>query len=156
MKLRPMKYKLRSLSLLVLSAPLLFAAPARAADLSCNMSFAMKGWSAVYKTAQGTGTVKCSNGQTLKVALESEGGGLTVGKSHIDDGHGDFTGVHDIKDILGDYAAASGEGGISKSGEGTVVTKGDVTLTLSGTGTGWNVGVAFSRFSVKPVSAAKS
>jgi hypothetical protein len=137
----------------LLAVPLLFATPAPAADLTCNMSFAMKGWSAIYKTAQGSGTVKCSNGQKMKVALESEGGGLTVGKSHIDDGHGDFTGVHDIKDILGDYAAASGEGGISKAGEGTVVTKGDVTLALSGTGSGWNVGVAFSRFTVKPISA---
>ena len=132
------------------AAPLAFSASARAADLSCDMKFVMKGWSLVYKTAQGTGTVICTNGQTMNVALESTGGGLTVGKSKIDNGHGEFTGVHNINDVLGDYASASAEAGAVKSGEGSVVSKGNVNLALGGTGDGWDVGVAFNKFSIKP------
>jgi len=142
-------------SLVMLAAPLTLtvSAPAQAAnpnDTTCHMAFAMKTWSIIYKRAHGVGNITCENGQTMKVRLSSQGGGLTVGKSTIDDGHGKFSGVQDIRDVLGTYAAASGEAGIVDSGEGTVVTKGNVSLALGGTGHGWDIGVAFSGFTIKP------
>ena len=93
-----------ALSLLTVAA-LTAPAAANADDLSCRMHFSMKGWSVLYKTAKGYGTVSCSNGQTARVRLSSTGGGLVVGKSSIDDGHGDFSGVKDISNIFGDYAS---------------------------------------------------
>ena len=65
----------------------------RCADVSCSMTFQMKGWSVFYKTASGTGTIRCSNGQTAAVKLEAKGGGLTFGKSSIENGKGEFSGV---------------------------------------------------------------
>src|SRR5690606_6632578 len=52
---------------------------AHAADLDCHLRFTMKGWSVFYKTASGTGTVHCNNGQSMNVKLSAKGGGLTVG-----------------------------------------------------------------------------
>jgi hypothetical protein len=139
-------------ALTLLAAPLALTIPvtAQADDLSCKMHFATKGWSILYKTAKGYGTVTCSNGQTAEVNIKSTGGGLVVGKSSIDDGRGEFAGVKDINDIYGDYAAAEGEAGAVKSAAGTVVSKGEINLALNGTGRGWDLGVSFSQFSISP------
>ena len=61
-----------ALTLLML-APL---AASAAGDVKCSMTFTMSGWSAFYKTASGTGTIKCSNGQSAAVKLDAKGGGL--------------------------------------------------------------------------------
>ena len=72
------------------------------ASVSCSMKFTTKGWSAFYKTAKGTGTVTCDNGQSAEVTIKLKGGGLTVGKSKIDDGTGAFSAVHDIGEERGE------------------------------------------------------
>ncbi len=137
-------------TLTLLVAPMALTLPfsAQADDIGCKMHFSMKGWSIFYKTYKGYGVVKCSNGQTAKVYLTSTGGGLVAGKSSIDDGVGDFSGVKDITNIFGDYASAGGEAGAVKSAAGTVVSKGEINLALSGTGRGWDLGVSFSKFSI--------
>ena len=66
----------------------------------------MSGWSAFYKRASGTGTVTCNNGQTANVKLEARGGGLTAGKSSIENGTGEFSNVKNIEEIFGSYANA--------------------------------------------------
>ena len=68
------------------------------------MKFTMSGWSAFYKRASGTGTVTCNNGQTASVKLEARGGGITAGKSTIEDGNGEFSNVKNIDEIFGSYA----------------------------------------------------
>ena len=123
------------------------AIPAEA-DVKCEMSFSMKGWSAFYKTAHGTGTVKCSNGQTSEVKLRARGGGLTVGKSSIEDGHGEFSAVQSIDEIFGSYASAEAHAGAVKSAKAQVMTKGEVSLALSGKGRGWDLGVAFGKLTI--------
>jgi hypothetical protein len=127
------------------------AQPARAADdLSCRMTFQLAGWSVFYKTASGSGTVRCSNGQSMRVHLRAKGGGLTFGKTRIDDGVGKFTGVRNIRDVLGHYADAEAHAGASsKAAEAQVLTKGSVSLAIGGKGSGWNVGVAFGAFIIE-------
>jgi hypothetical protein len=110
------------------------------------MRFSVSGWSLFYKTAAGTGTVTCSNGQRATVTIKSKGGGLTAGKSRISDGRGEFSGVRDIGDVFGTYATAEAHAGASKSSKAQVMSKGDVSLALAGTGTGWDLGVAFGKF----------
>lgn len=136
------------LAVLLLAA---FAAPAFAqAEVDCQMRFDLKGWSAFYKTASGFGTVTCNNGQTMRVRIEARGGGLTFGKSSIEDGIGEFSGVYDISEVLGSYAAAEAHAGAVKSAKGQVMTKGEVSLALSGTGRGWDLGIAFGKFTLSP------
>lgn len=138
---------------LVAAAPLmLIGEPAQAADMSCKMSFHTSGWSLGYKTASGAGLVSCADGSSMKVKISMKGGGLTVGKSSIDNGHGDFTGVQSIKDVLGSYAAGSAAAGAVKTGDAIGMTKGEVQLAITGTGRGWDLGVAFSDFTIKPAS----
>jgi hypothetical protein len=119
-----------------------------AANVKCTMTFEMKGWSAFYKTASGTGTVKCDNGQTARVKLSAKGGGLTVGKSSIEDGHGEFSTVTGISEIFGSYAAAEAHAGAVQSGAAQVMTKGEVSLALSGKGRGFDLGVAFGKLTI--------
>jgi hypothetical protein len=120
------------------------------ADIDCHMRFSLSGWSAFYKTATGSGTVSCSNGQSMHVHIRAEGGGLTFGKTEVDDGHGAFTGVHGIHEVLGHYATAEAHAGAQASADSQVLTKGNVSLALSGKGRGWNLGIAFGAFIIEP------
>ena len=122
---------------------------ARAGEISCLMTFSLSGWSVCYKTAKGSGTVRCSNGQSMHVKLSAKGGGLTFGKTRIDNGIGKFTGVYDIHEVLGHYANAEAHAGAVKSAGAQVLTKGNVGLALSGKGEGWNLGVAFGAFIIE-------
>jgi hypothetical protein len=119
-----------------------------AANVKCTMSFQMKGWSAFYKTASGTGTVKCDNGQTAHVKLSAKGGGLTVGKSSIEEGHGEFSAVTGIAEIFGSYANAEAHAGAVQSAGAQVMTKGEVSLALSGKGRGFDLGIAFGKLTI--------
>jgi len=126
-------------------------APARAApDINCKLHFQLSGWSAFYKRAEGSGTVTCDNGQSMPVHIRAEGGGLTFGKTEVDNGHGEFSGVYDIHQVLGHYGGAEAHAGAQESADSQVVTKGNVSLALSGKGRGWNLGVAFGAFIIEP------
>ncbi len=135
--------------LIVAVLGLCVAAPAAAGEVSCRLAFDMSGWSAFYKTASGTGRISCDNGQSLAVRIEARGGGLSVGKSEIRDGRGDFSAVRDIRDLLGTYVAAEAHAGAVKSSKAQAMTKGDVSLALAGTGKGWDLGVAFGAFTIE-------
>ena len=121
---------------------------AASAGVDCELKFTMKGWSAFYKTASGTGVITCNNGQTMNVKLSAKGGGLTVGKSTIEDGHGKFSAVASTSELLGSYAAAEAHAGAVKSAKAQVMTKGEVSLALSGTGRGWDLGIAFGKLTI--------
>lgn len=138
----------RVLALLVLFAAGTTAALAANANVDCELTFTMKGWSAFYKTASGAGVIKCDNGQSMNVKLTAKGGGLTVGKSSIEDGHGKFSAVASMSELLGSYAAAEAHAGAVKSVEAKVMTKGEVSLALSGTGRGWDLGIAFGKLTI--------
>ena len=145
---------MRSLSPTLLLAALAVAGtcgrPAHAdATLKCTMTFTMKGWSAFYKTASGSGTIHCANGQSLHVKLKATGGGLTVGKSSIEDGHGEFSSVASVDELLGKYASAEAHAGAVKSVGAQAMTKGEVSLALSGKGRGWDLGIAFGALSIE-------
>lgn len=119
---------------------------AHAGRVDCEMRFDLSGWSAFYKRSNGQGTITCNNGQSMRVRLEARGGGISFGKSRIENGVGEFSGVNDIRELLGGYASAEAHAGAGRSAKGQVVTKGEVSLALSGTGSGWDVGVAFGSF----------
>jgi hypothetical protein len=132
------------------------AAHAVSTKVKCRMSYKLNGWSIFYQTAEGSGTITCSNGQHMNVLLGAKGGGLTVGKYKITDGHGKFTGVTDVKDVLGSYAMANAHAGVVNSTRAMALTKGPISLTLTGTGKGWDVGAGFSSFTIKPAHGTKA
>ena len=132
---------------LAVLAVLLGALPLHAATV-CEMTFTMSGWSAFYKTASGTGSITCDNGQTAKVKVTAKGGGITFGRSKIKDAHGKFTEVDDIGELFGSYAQGEAHAGAGKSSEASVVTKGEISLALAGKGTGVDVGISFGKFTI--------
>lgn len=138
----------KPMSSILLAAMLATAAPSAHAigPVDCKLHFSMSGWSVFYKTLSGSGTISCDNGQSMGVSIRSKGGGLTFGKSRIENGVGEFSGVRDIHDLLGAYAAAEAHAGAGKSAHAQVVTKGDISLALAGKGEGWDLGVAFGNF----------
>lgn len=126
------------------------AAPAAnaAGTMKCTMKFTLSGWSVIYQTADGRGTVTCANGQSMDVHITAKGGGLTVGKYKLDNGVGHFSGVTSINDVLGGYATANAHAGVVGSSHAAAMTKGDVSLALTGTGKGWNIGAGFEAFTI--------
>jgi hypothetical protein len=139
-------------ALVVAIACIASAPSARAADtITCKLTFSTSGWSLFYKTAKGTGTVRCDNGQTQAVSISAKGGGLTVGKSKITDGFGEFANVHTISDVFGSYATGEAHAGAGSSAKAQVMTNGDVSLALAGKGEGWDLGVAFGKFTITPM-----
>ena len=143
-----MKKLSSSISLAALLAAAVFSPAAHAGSVDCKLKFTISGWSAFYKRSDGTGTITCSNGQSMRVSLRARGGGPTVGKSTTS-GTGEFSGVTDISQLLGTYASAEAEAGAVKSAKARVVTKGDISLALAGTGEGWEIGIAFGKFTIK-------
>jgi hypothetical protein len=135
-------------ALVLLLAGSATTANASSANVTCHLSFTMSGWSAFYKTYSGSGTIKCSNGQSMGVKLTAKGGGLTFGKSSIEDGKGEFSAVNSISELLGSYVSAEAHAGAVKSAKAEVMTKGEVSLALSGTGRGWDLGVAFGKLTI--------
>lgn len=143
-------YKLFMITATLVAAALLTSRPAAARSLSCKMNFRLSGWSIVYKQYDGTGAVRCSNGQQAQVKLESKGGGFTIGVSEIE-GTGVFSEVKDIREIYGLYAALEGHAGVVKSAAGQVLTKGIISLALSGEGRGIDIGVAIGGLRISPL-----
>lgn len=127
---------------------------AQAGETKCKMHFSLRGWSAIYETSTGSATITCDNGQSANVLLDTKGGGLTVGKSSLK-GTGTFSGVSDISELYGDYAKAGAHAGAVKSSGAQVLTKGEVSLALAGTGKGIDLGIAFGRFTIKPAGQKK-
>lgn len=130
-------------------------ASAAEADLDCKLRFSLTGWSLIYKHAEGHGVVTCANGKSMRVKIESKGGGLTAGKSHIDNGTGRFTDVHRIEDVLGSYAKGDASAGAIKAGTAQVLTKGTVSLALAGSGEGIELGVSVGAFTISKAGAKK-
>ena len=100
------------------------------------MSFNLAGWSAFYKTAKGEGTITCDNGQS-------------IGVTRIDEGHGAFSPVSGIGELLGSYAHAEAHAGAVKSVAAQALTKGEVSLALSGKGSGVDIGFDFWKFTIR-------
>jgi hypothetical protein len=116
--------------------------------LKCTMTFTMKGWSAFYQTAEGEGTIHCSNGRSMRVKLSAKGGGVTVGKS-VESGRGEFSKVDSMSELLGSYASAQAHAGAVNSAQVQAMTKGEVSLALSGKGRGWELGIAFGELKIE-------
>jgi hypothetical protein len=136
-------------ALAVLLAAAWTAPAAAAGPIDCKLTFNLSGWSVFYKTASGTGTVTCDNGQSMAVKIRTKGGGLTFGKSKIVNGTGEFSGVYKIDEVLGTYATSEAHAGAARSSKAMAMTKGNVTLGLAGTGEGWDLGVAFGKFVIE-------
>lgn len=123
-------------------------AHAEGAETKCHMTFNTSGWAVIYKHINGTGRVTCDNGQTAKVKIHIRGAGLTAGKYSIENGKGEFTKLQNVSEIFGTYVTAGANAGVVKSAEGLVMTKGQVSLAVSGTGRGFNLGVDVSGFEI--------
>jgi major membrane immunogen (membrane-anchored lipoprotein) len=143
---------MRPRTLLGISLLLTFVAASSAfADrgmTACTMKYNLKGWSAFYKTASGSGMIHCDNGQKANVKISAKGGGLTAGKTDIRDGNGSFSKVSSINDLFGRYGSASAAAAAGKGASAMALTKGHVHLALSGTGRGVELGLALGRFTI--------
>lgn len=138
-----------SLALVALAGLAALPSAQAAGNIDCELHYNLSGWSVFYKTASGTGTITCDNGARIPVKITVKGGGLTVGKSKITDGKGRFSGAYSVNDLIGSYASVEAHAGADKSSSAQVVTKGDVSLALAGTGKGWDLGVAGSKFTIE-------
>ncbi len=115
------------------------------------MIYNLKGWSIAYSQSKGTGTITCNDGASAKVSLKSYGGGLTVGKSEVIGGKGAFSEVRNIDELFGAYAKAEARAGAGEAASASVVTKGEISLALSGTGKGVELGISVGSFVITKI-----
>lgn len=139
-----MQYK--SLSLAVSS--LFFMSFSAVQAEECDLKYTMKGWSAFYKTYKGSGTITCPSGQSANVNLSLQGGGFTFGGSEIKEGKGKIRGVSKLSEIYGSGFAVGGHAGFGKSIEARWIPKGSRTVTLSGKGSGYDLGWSMGSFKI--------
>ena len=137
----------RSGVLFLLASAVLLASPAAAQMTSCKLQYDLEGWSFIYKGYKGTGVVTCDNGQTANISIHVHEGGATAGKSEIN-GVGKFSEAKSIDEVFGTYFSMEGHAGAVRSAEGRVMTKGEVSLYMSGTGRGFDVGVAIGAMTI--------
>lgn len=135
-------------SMLALAAPMA-AAGTDSETTKCEMDFHLKSWSFGYTKADGEGVITCDNGEKADVKLRLRGGGPTAGKGEIRDGHGVFSPVPNLDALFGSYVAAEAHAGVVKSAGAQAMTKGEVSLALSGTGAGVELGVSVGKFTIK-------
>jgi len=150
-----MKVRYREVTIVTAAILMVMAQPVSAALVSCTMTFSVSGWSAMYKTASGTGTISCNNGKSAAVTIKTTGGGLTFGRSKIVDGRGTFSEVGSIDELFGAYAVAEVHAGAGKASQAQVLTKGSVSLALAGTGQGVDLGFDFGKFTIERTAGTK-
>jgi len=147
---------MKKLTVVAIALVLAASGLAHAGDTTkCTMSFTLKSWSAFYKSSKGAGTITCDNGETAEVDIRAKGGGITFGKSEITDGQGTFSEVVNLDQLLGGYAQSEAHAGASKSVGAQALTKGEVSLALTGKGKGWDIGAGFGKFTIERKGAGK-
>ena len=150
------------LALMGLGLAFLLPASEALALTQCRMNFELRGWSFIYRNSNGTGTVTCANGETAAVRLtlhaggqimdifhELHAGGITAGKFDILNGKGVFSDVKDIGEVFGTYVVASGHAGATRAVSGWAMTKGEISLAISGEGRGWTLGADIGGFTIR-------
>lgn len=142
---------LHYLSLVSLISFSLFLPTTASADstISCTMTYSLSGFSLIYKQYDGIGNISCSNGQRAQVALASKSVGFTIGKSEIQ-GTGVFSDVKNLNEIYGSFVALEGHAGATKSVDAQVLTRGEISLALSGHGRGIDIGVTMGALTISP------
>ena len=131
-----------------LAAPALAEGEAAEGKIACKMQFRMKGWAAIYKSAEGTGTITCSNGEAIEVALESTGVGLAAGKAEFSDARGVFSPVERTEDLLGTYVGRSGVAAAGEAEGAAAFIKGGVSLAVYGEGEGAGLSSGGARLTI--------
>ena len=132
----------------VLGGSLLWVNPVAAEQLiSCTMTYNLSGFSLAIKVYDGTGVISCSNGEHQQVSLSSRSIGFSIGKSEIE-GTGVFTGVKSLREIYGTFVALEGHAGATTSVDGQVLTRGEISLALSGKGRGIDIGVTIGELTI--------
>ncbi len=120
----------------------------KSGTLNCQLSFRLESISFVIKRGSGPGTITCNNGISRPVQIVTTGGGFTIGKQDVA-GEGKFTPVDSVSELYGSYAYGGAHGGIKESGTAQVVTKGDITLSFTAVGQGFDFGVDAGEFKIK-------
>ena len=139
----------RMLRFILVSLPIALALCASAqATTSCKVTYGLEGWSVAYKTARGTGTITCADGQSMNVRIVTHGGGLTVGTQGVKNGTGRFSQTVKVEDLLRTYIEVTGHAGLgaNKASEARAMFAGTKRLSLAGNGSGVGLGLAVGAF----------
>ena len=124
--------------------------------LDCELKFNLKGRPGFYETANGAGIITCDNGQRAKLSIRATGGGTTFGESEVVDGTGRFSDARTIDELFGSYVHSVVLAGVSESAAVQVLTKGRISLVLSGAGRGIDFGFAFEKFTIEPAGFGRA
>ena len=139
----------------VLVLVLLLVAPALAqeekvdAKIHCKITFDIAGWAFIYRKADGSGTITCSNGDSFDVVLEQRGLGLAAGKGEIKGARGVFSPVEQTEAVLGTYIGQTASAGAGEGDAAGAFVKGTLSLAVSGQGDVKGLSAGGARLTIK-------
>jgi hypothetical protein len=138
----------------VLGVVLLMVMPALAqekadAKIHCKITFDMAGWAFIYRKADGSGTISCSNGDSFDVVLEQRGLGLAAGKGEIKGARGVFSPVEKTEEVLGTYIGETASAGAGDGDAAGAFVKGSLALAVSGQGDLKGLSAGGARLTIK-------
>ena len=84
----------------------------------------------------------------MPVVIHARGAGISFGKSKIEHGTGKFSDVYKLSDVPGSYVQTDAHAGAVKSASARLLTRGDVSVALAGTGDGIDLGIGIARFTI--------
>lgn len=132
---------------LLLSSALLSSAQANGLT-TCTMNFKMSGFSLIYKRYDGTGEIRCRNGESASVILTSNSIGFTIGKSEIS-GVANISDVKSINEIYGDFVSLESHAGFLNSFDAQLLTRGEISMAMKAEGRGIDIGATIGDLTIK-------
>jgi hypothetical protein len=139
------KQLIHLLQVLVVLTGLSGFASANAVEVHCKLGFSLSGWSEKNQTGTGSGTIRCSDNESMHVKIRINGHGIANGMAKIASGRGEFTKVSRVDHLLGTYVSGEAAGGDATAAHAQVLSKGTLRLTLDGS-EGWERGIKFTSF----------
>ena len=112
-------------------------AQAPAAPHACELTFASTNWWPLYRGFSGEGTIRCHDGQSLRVHVIGQGRTLSIDRWKIAHGTGRYSQLARMDDALGHFVRTRDGSRLVKDGRATVPEDARPHLALAGRGNGF-------------------
>ena len=106
---------------------------------ACELSFASTNWWPLYRGFTGEGTVRCRDGQSMRVHVVGQGHELSVDRWKIAHGSGRYSQVTRMEDTLGHFVRTRDGSRLVKDAGAAVPEDARPHLALAGRGNGFEV-----------------
>jgi len=105
---------------------------------ACALAFASTNWWPLYRGFTGEGTIRCSDGHSVRVHVIAQGRGLSIDHWKIAHGTGRYSQLRSTDDALGHFVRTRDGTRLVKDGRATGAESARPHLALAGLGQGFD------------------